>query len=231
MEAVGRLAELWRYPVKSMAGERLRAADVSWFGLAGDRRWAFVRDGVERSGFPWLTIRERSDMWRYRPDFEDPGDPEGSRTIVTTPAGEALDVADPALARELGHGARVIKQSRGVFDAFPLSIMSTGSVAAIGTAVGATLDPRRFRPNLLVEADAFAEEGWLGRELRIGGARVRVDERDPRCAIVNVDPESADRDPSILRAIAQERASCLGVYASVVEGGRVAEDDALYLAD
>ena len=231
MEAVGRVAELWRYPVKSMAGERVGEAYVSWFGVAGDRRWAFVREGVERSGFPWLTIRERSDMWRYRPAFEDPGDPEGSRTIVTTPAGEALDVVDPALARELGHGARVIKQSRGVFDAFPLSIMATGSVVAAGELVGGTLDPRRFRPNLLVEADAFAEEGWLGRELRVGGVRVRVDERDPRCAIVNVDPDTAERDPSILRAIAQERASCLGVYASVVEGGRVAEDDALYLAD
>jgi uncharacterized protein len=50
---------LWRYPVKSMAGEALVAAEVSWHGLAGDRRWAFVRDGVVRSGFPWLTLRER----------------------------------------------------------------------------------------------------------------------------------------------------------------------------
>ncbi|MFN2464119.1 MAG: MOSC N-terminal beta barrel domain-containing protein, partial [Candidatus Dormibacteria bacterium] len=55
--AVGRVAALWRYPVKSMAGEALAVADVSWHGLAGDRRWAFIREGQERSGFPWLTIR------------------------------------------------------------------------------------------------------------------------------------------------------------------------------
>ena len=60
---VGRVVSLWRYPVKSMAAEPLEQIDVSWHGLAGDRRWAFVQDGLVRSGFPWLKIRERSDMW------------------------------------------------------------------------------------------------------------------------------------------------------------------------
>jgi hypothetical protein len=70
---VGRVVALWRYPVKSMGGEALEEVDVSWHDLAGDRRWAFVRDGVVRSGFPWLTIRERSDMAHYRPAFLEPG--------------------------------------------------------------------------------------------------------------------------------------------------------------
>jgi hypothetical protein len=56
---VGRVVGLWRYPVKSMAAETLAEVDVSWHGLVGDRRWAFVREGAERSGFPWLTLRER----------------------------------------------------------------------------------------------------------------------------------------------------------------------------
>ena len=82
---VGRLGEIWRYPVKSMAGESLPRADVSWQGLAGDRRWAFIRPGIPRSGFSWLTIRQQPRMWQYHPGFAEPGDPDRSPTIVRTP--------------------------------------------------------------------------------------------------------------------------------------------------
>src|SRR5882762_8433793 len=66
---VGCVAALWRYPVKSMAGEALEHAQVSWHGVPGDRRWAFIRKDMVSSGFPWLTIRERPDLWRYCPSF------------------------------------------------------------------------------------------------------------------------------------------------------------------
>src|SRR5215216_4816472 len=118
---VGRVAALFRYPVKSMGAESLDAIDVGWNGFAGDRRWAFVRDGLERSGFPWLTIRERPEMWHYQPRFADANDPEKSVTLVCSPNGDEYDVVDPLLADELGHGARVIRQSRGIFDTMPLS--------------------------------------------------------------------------------------------------------------
>ena len=98
---VGRVVGLWRYPVKSMRAEELSAVDVSWHGLAGDRRWAFVRNGVPQSGFPWLTLRERPEMNRYRPSFVDPARAESSPLIVTTPSGAVLDVVDPALGAEL----------------------------------------------------------------------------------------------------------------------------------
>jgi uncharacterized protein YcbX len=219
---VGRIVALWRYPVKSMAGEPLEAADVSWHGLAGDRRWAFVRAGLERSNFPWLTIRERADMGSHQPSFVDPERPDASRTLVRTPAGEQLDVVDPALAASLGEGVRVIKQNRGVFDALPLSLISTASIGS--------LDMRRFRPNLVVEAPgAFPEDGWVGSTLAIGGMRMRVDQRDPRCVLVNVDPDTTERDASILRWIAQERETCLGVYGSTVSPGRVAVGDVVRL--
>ncbi|MEA2438885.1 MAG: uncharacterized protein QOH76_309 [Thermoleophilaceae bacterium] len=232
MTEVGRVAALWRYPVKSMAAESLEEVEVSWHGLAGDRRWAFVQDGLVRSGFPWLTIRERSEMWHYRPSFLKPDRPDASPTVVHTPAGERYDVTDPALAAELGHGARLIKQNRGVFDVMPLSLISTASIAAVGAMVGAELAPDRFRPNLLIEPaqDApFQEDGWVGSVLRIGGMRMRVDQLDSRCVLVSVDPATTARDPSILRAIAQERDSCLGVYGSTVEPGRVAVGDAVLL--
>jgi uncharacterized protein len=226
--AVGRVVSLFRYPVKSMAAQVLDEVDVSWEGFAGDRRWAFIQDGHERSGFPWLTVRELPVMWSYRPSFVDPLRPDKSPTVVRTPAGTELDVVDPALAAELGPGVRVIKQERGVFDAFPLSLISTRTVADLGATVGAHLDPLRFRPNLVIEAlddVPFPEEAWVGCVLHIGDMRMRVDKRDQRCIMVNVDPQTAKRNPAVLRAIGRERQACLGVYGSTVTPGRVAVGD------
>lgn len=231
MTVVGRVVALWRYPVKSMAAEALDGVEVSWHGLAGDRRWAFIRDGQVRSGFPWLTIRERPELAHYRPRFAEPDRPDASVTLVRTPSGGELDVADPALAAELGPGVRVIKQNRGVFDTMPLSLLTTQSLAGLGRLVGTDLAAGRFRPNLLVEASGrdFPEDAWVGRALRIGGLRMRVDQRDKRCVMVTVDPVTLDREPAILRAIARERDARLGVYGSTVEPGPVAVGDPVEL--
>jgi len=75
-----------------MVAEAIEAADVSWHGLAGDRRWAFIRDGMTRSGFPWLTIRYRPTMWRYTPRFTEPDRPVASPVLVRTPSGAVLEV-------------------------------------------------------------------------------------------------------------------------------------------
>ena len=183
-----------------------------------------MRPGLERSDFPWLTIRERPDMALHRPSFEDAEQPDASRTLVRTPSGESYDVVDPALATALGEGVRVIKQNRGVFDASPLSLISTASIGS--------LDMRRFRPNLVVEAPGeFPEDGWVGRTLSIGAMRMRADRRDPRCVLVNVDPDTTERDHSVLRWIAQERDACLGVYGSAVSPGVVAVGDPVLLED
>jgi uncharacterized protein len=230
MTEVGRVAALWRYPVKSMAAEPLEEVEVAWAGFAGDRRWAFVRSGIERSGFPWMTIRQRSNMGEYRPSFVDPSRPDDSRTVVSTPTGDELEVVDPALAAELGEGVRVIKQDRGVFDAMPLSLISTQSVAALGALVGSELDPLRFRPNLLIEAsEPYEEETWVGSVVRVGGMAMRVDQQDERCAIVTVDPVTSERNPAVLRTIAQQRDTCMGVYGSTVTPGRVAVGDPVVL--
>ena len=225
---VGRVAALWRYPVKSLAGEALDAADVSWHGVAGDRRWDFIRGGMVRSGFPWLTIRERPDLWRYRPRFTEPDRPDASPTVVRTPAGNEFDVVDPALAAEFGSGVHVMKQDRGLFDTAPLALITTQTVAGVGARVGAVLDVERFRPNVLIDASGagdFPEDDWVGAVIRIGDVRLRVDQRDRRCVMVNVDPATGARDPSVLRAIARERQACLGVYGTTVCPGRVAVGD------
>jgi len=231
MTMVGRIAALWRYPVKSMAGDELDAVEISWHGLAGDRRWAFIRDGQVRSGFPWLTIRERPELAHYRPRFADPDRLSASPVLVRTPGGSELDVADPALAVQLGPGVRVIKQDRGVFDTLPLSLLTTQTLADLGRLVGVGLAAGRFRPNLLVDAARhdFPEDAWVGRVLRIGELRMRVDLRDQRCVMVTIDPVTLRRNPAVLRAIARERDSRLGVYGSTVEPGQIAVGDPVEL--
>lgn len=231
--SIGRVVGLWRYPVKSMAAEPLESAPVSWHGIEGDRRWAFVRNGVERSGFPWFTIRQRNDMAHYRPSFRDPDKPDSSATVVRTPSGRTLDVTDPALAAELApDGARILRQTRGIFDTFPLSLITKQTIEALGDRVGHSLDVQRFRPNILVDAadaEAYPEDRWVGSVLRIGGMRMRVDKRDGRCVVITVDPATGERNPAVLRTVADERQGCLGVYGSTVEPGVVAMGDALFL--
>ena len=225
---VARVAELWRYPVKSMAGERLSAAAVGWHGLAGDRRWAFVRNDTPRSGFPWLTIREQALMLQYRPALRDLSRPDHSDVWVRTPEGEELDVIDPALAMQLAPGARAIKLDRGAFDTSPISLLSRQSVSGVAALVGTELEARRFRVNVVLEADGgFPEDEWVGATLEIGSARIRIDRRDQRCVVVNVDPVSTQRDSSILQAIARERQSRLGVYGSTVSPGWIEPGDAV----
>jgi uncharacterized protein YcbX len=233
--AVGRLTEIWRYPVKSMAGESLPRAEVSWQGLAGDRRWAFVRPGIPRSGFSWLTIRQQPRMWHYRPAFAEPDDPDRSETIVRTPDGRELEITDPRLAAELGDDLRVIKQDRGIFDSLPLSLITTRSIADLEgllDLIPGELSARRFRPNLLVEpygAAGFPEDGWLGAVLRIGSMRMRVDRQDPRCVVITVDPDRLDSSPAVLRTVVQQRRTFLGVYGSTVTPGTVAVGDEVVL--
>ena len=230
---VGHVVGLWRYPVKSMGAESLEFVDVSWFGLAGDRRWAFVRDDAIRSDFPWLTIRERNDMNHYRPSFVEPSRPDKSPTVVRTPSGNEIDVLDPCLSSELyPPGARVIKQQRGIFDTFPLSLITTQSISQLGESDGTELDVQRFRPNFLIDATdgiPFPEDHWVGCVLRIGTLRMRVDKRDGRCAVITIDPLTTERNPEILRTVASERQGCLGAYGTTVEPGKVSLHDDVVL--
>jgi uncharacterized protein YcbX len=234
---VGRVAALWRYPVKSMAGEALKHVDVSWNGLAGDRRWAFTQDTlVGSSGFPWMTIREWPAMGLLRPWLVQPDQSDASPVMLTLPSsGETVDITDPRVVTELGGGVRALKLNRGLFDSMPLSLLSTQTTARIGELASMpNIDERRFRPNLLIEGvdgtAPFVEDQWLGSVLQIGASlKIRVDQRDQRCVMINVDPDSGERNPEVLRVVARERRACLGVYGTVVEAGRVMVGDAVSL--
>ncbi len=171
---------------------------------------------MDQSGFPWLTLRENARMNHYVPSFVEPSQPDRSPTMVRTPRGDRLEITDPQLAVELWpDGARVIRQNRGVFDTFPLSLITMQTITALGRRVGHELDVARFRPNIVVDAGGetgFPEDEWVGRVLRIGGLLMRVDKRDGRCAVITIDPETTERHATILKTVAQERGGCLGVY-------------------
>jgi uncharacterized protein YcbX len=219
-----KVTALYRYPVKAMAGEALDSASFGWAGLEGDRRFAFVRS-QDRSDFPWLTIRQVPALTTYVPSLD------GGAVTVRTPVGRELDLASQELAEELaaahGRPVHLLQSSRGLFDAFPVSVISLQTVAAVSKLVGRELEPLRFRPNIVIDAPghAFPEEGWLGRELRIGAARLRLDVRDERCMVINFDPHTAERDPAVLRAVARHRETCAAVYGSCVEPGELRVGD------
>jgi uncharacterized protein len=229
---VARVAEVWRYPVKSMAGERLAAAELSWQGVAGDRRWAFVRPGRLHSGFPWLTVRQQPQLHHYRPTLVEPDRPDRSAVRVQDPKGRVYAVDDPALAAQLGEGVWAVKHDRGTFDASPVSLLTRQGLEALGRRVGTDVDARRFRPNLVLDAsvaEEFPEDGWVGRLLRVGTAVIRVDQPVERCAMVNVDPDSLARDSNVLRTIAQQRALDFAVYGSIVTPGTLRPGDPVVL--
>ena len=105
--------------------------------------------------------------------------------------------------------ARVIKQDVGVFDTMPLSLITTQTIASLGAWVEPTLTPERFRPNLLVEAtggEAFPEDEWVGSVLRIGDMRMRVDQRDVRCVMINIERAFTDESGPVVPGTALTRA-------------------------
>ncbi|MGD0377417.1 MAG: MOSC N-terminal beta barrel domain-containing protein [Streptosporangiaceae bacterium] len=230
---VGVVARLWRYPVKSMAAEAITSAYVSWAGLAGDRKWAFVRPASSHNGFPWLTIRDNPAMSGCVPTLLDPERPDKSAVQVRAPGGKTYGLADPGLAEELGAGARLMRLDRGAFDAMPVSLISTGTVSALCALAEVPGNELRFRPNLVIAPTAgapYAEDEWVGRALQIGEAIVRIDRRDTRCVIVNVDPGAGRPDAALLQVIGRHRGACAGVYGSTVRPGLVQAGDLVTIA-
>jgi uncharacterized protein len=224
--------QIWRYPVKSMRGESLEMTSVGWHGIAGDRRYAFVRS-ENRSGFPWLTGTKFPALTRYAARLEHPEKPDSSGVRVTGPDGLEHDLQAAALAAELGQGfgetLQVIKSDRGVFDELPISIIGAQTLTALEAESGVTLDNRRFRANIVLEMpddSAFLEDSWINSRLEFSsGLQVRINLRSVRCAMINLDPITAESDPRVLKTVVKSRATCAGVYASVERTGELCVGD------
>jgi uncharacterized protein YcbX len=273
--------EIWRYPVKSMQGERLKASAITAQGIPYDRGWA-VRDEKTQ------TIRGAKHLpklllcvARY---LEETSTGAVPHVEITLPGGERVRSDDPkvhaaisqAVGREVtlwpllgaeeldhyrikdeapkdvaaewrrlfmlepdeplpdldGFGSKLLKElSQYVaplgtyFDAFPINVLTESSVRWLQQrAPQAHLDVRRFRPNFLLSNDrveGLVEDGWIGGELRIGKASIKIVSRPPRCVMTSHAQPGLDRDPTVIRTIVREFRSCFSVYAGVILPGLV----------
>ena len=225
---LGRVASLHRHPVKSMRAEALESAELHWTGLAGDRQYAFVR-AADSSSFPWLTGRQVPGLVLHRARYA--GDDPRGAVRVLRPDGAELAVEDPALAAGLAEAAgepvHLLRLSRGTYDAMPVSVLTTAEAARVEQAHGASLGLARFRSNVVIEAASGAPADWGGAELAFGEARLRADWGIPRCAMITLDPDTAARDPAVLRTVAGRFGNRVGTYCSVSAPGVIRVGDAV----
>jgi uncharacterized protein YcbX len=285
MTIIGRVKELWRYPVKSMGGERLEAALVTMRGIPGDRGWA-LRDemsGEVRGAKKMPALLKCNACYVEEPSGSAiPAArvrlPDGTTMLTTDPA--ANDALSNLLGRQVTIWPQQPAESRDFyrrypdnpdfkielreimgrlpdeplpdfsglppeifeftsplgtfFDAFPLHLVTTASLAKLGSHnPAADLDVRRFRPNVVIESQeilsGFAEGDWGGRELVIGDTRIAVTIPTMRCVMTTLEQEGLRKDPSVLRTIVREAAQNLGIYADVAQGGKIAIDDPVAL--
>jgi uncharacterized protein len=234
---VGHVAQLNRYPVKSMAGERLMLAEVDWQGIEGDRQYAFVRS-ANGTRFPWLTAREVPAMVLHKASFADPGNPKRSAVLVETPDGSVCSLHDPLLRAHLetaaGEPAHLIQVARGLYDSMPISIQTSGGHARVEAAHGCALDSARFRANVMIESD-LATSDWQGLRLAFGGdedgAVVQCADPIARCVLVTIDPETGAKEPRVLRTVAQAFGNAYGLYATPARPGLIRLGDPVRVLD
>jgi uncharacterized protein YcbX len=239
MIQVGRIREIVRYPVKSMAGTTTDSALLGFHGLAGDRRFAFRRVGDD-SGNPWLTASRLQEMILYQPVGLDESTGEPLPTHVRTPAGSSVALRSPELQAEIagrfGTGVELMRLKHGIFDEAAISVISLATIAEIGREAGLEIDRRRFRPNIVVETEGsepFVEGEWIGGTLVFGDEdprpAVSVTLRDTRCMMINLDPETARQDGQVLKTVVRLNKTVAGVYATVVQKGTVRVGDRVSL--
>jgi len=235
---IGHVEAIFRYPVKSMAGERLEAATLGWHGLEGDRRLA-LRRLEERAGFPWLSASRLPELVLYAP-VRLSADELPSH--VRTPSGAELPVLGDELAadiaRRLGAPVEMMHMRQGVFDDASLSVIATDTVHEIARLAEQPADARRFRPNVLVRllrGGAFQEDAWVGGALMFvsgdpaDAPAIHVTQRDVRCSMVNFDPDTAASAPRMLKTVVQVHDNTAGVYGTVTRVGRIAVGQAVVI--
>jgi len=222
---IGRIEAIYRYPVKSMQGEALDAATLGWHGVDGDRHLALRRVDA-RGGNPWLSAERLPELVSFGP-LRRNGSADGLPTHVRTPQGGEWPVFGEALAAEVGrrHGAPVemMRLHHGIFDE-----ASIATVRETSRLAETRPDVRRFRPNLLVRSTRdvpLEEDEWVGGVLAFGDSdeapAVAVTMRDPRCGMVNIDPDGGSPAPDVLKACVRADGNHAGIYCTVTRTGRL----------
>jgi len=204
--------EIWRYPVKSMAGESLGSADLTEQGITGDRILQ-----VWNSAGRIVTARTRPALLGHRATLGPDGEPKVD--------GRVWSSADVAREVEVaaGKGTRLARsESEDRFDVLPLLMVTDGMLAAVG------YDRRRFRPNLVIGGVAgLSEREWEGGTLLIGAAVIGVEELRTRCIMTTYDPDTQVQDLEVLRRVQKEFAGRLGLNCYVLAPGHIRVGDSV----
>jgi uncharacterized protein YcbX len=261
MSIIGKVDSLWRYPVKSMRGEELDEAFAGFSGIYGDRLFAFRSSASPKGFPYFTAREQRKLLQyrpRFRhPDkaarpinlseAESMGanpvsaDPSELMIDVETPAGKTLAIDDPVLMDMLRadvdqkHQLTLMRSERALTDCRPVSVFSLQSARQLADETGTPIDKRRFRANIyldLASANGFAENEFVGRSLRIGPkVVVTILERDPRCMMITLDPDTGEKAPAILKKVAQAHDGMAGVYGAVLVEGILHKGDSVEVLD
>jgi MOSC domain-containing protein len=261
MAIVGKVDSLWRYPVKSMRGEELDEAFAGYSGIYGDRLFAFKSSASpigfpyltarEQRRLLQYRPRFRNPDKAARPINLTEAESMGANPLsadlselmveVETPNGKTLAIDDPALIEMLRtdidqkHQLTLMRSQRAMTDCRPVSIFSLQSARQLGEETGMPIDKRRFRANIFVDltsAQGFAENEFVGKTLRIGPkVVVTVLERDPRCVMITLDPDTGEKAPAILKDVAQAHEGMAGVYGAVIVEGMLHKGDSVEVLD
>src|SRR5437667_5597567 len=261
MSIVGKIDSLWRYPVKSMRGQELDEAFAGFSGIYGDRLFAFESSASPKGfPYLTAREQQRLLQYRphfrhpdkaARPinltEAESMGanpvwaDPAELMVDVETPDGQTLAIDDPSLIDMLRtdidqkHQLTLMRSERALTDCRPVSVFSLQSARQLGEETGTPIDKRRFRANVyvnLTSAQGFAENEFVGRSLRIGSkVVVRILERDARCVMITLDPDTGEKSPEILTKVAQAHEGMAGVYGAVMLEGMLHKGDPVEVLD
>jgi uncharacterized protein YcbX len=261
MSVIGKVESVWRYPVKSMRGEELDEAFAGYSGIYGDRVFAFRSSANHKGFPYFTAREQRRLLqyrprFRYpdkaaRPINLIEAESRDANPLladlaelvvdVETPAGKTLAIDDPALIEMLRadidqkHQITLMQSQRAMTDCRPLSIFSLQSAQQLAEETGTRVDKRRFRANVYVDltaSDGFAENDLVGRSVRIGSKVViTILERDPRCVIITLDPDTGEQAPAILKKVAQAHDGMAGVYGAVLVEGMVHKGDSVEVMD
>lgn len=208
------LAEIWRYPVKSMAGERLTRVDIGPLGLRGDRI-VHVQDARGRV----ITARTHPGLLGHHAVADEHDEP------LVDGAPWASDTSRSIVESIAGSGARFVRdETADRFDILPLLVATDGAIAAFG------YEGRRLRPNLVIGGvQGLEERSWEGRCLRIGKVLVGIEDLRGRCVMTTFDPDTLEQDRNVLRDIVRRFDGKLALNAFVIRGGGVQEGDEVEL--
>jgi hypothetical protein len=196
--------EMWRYPVKSMAGERLQSATLTEQGIVGDRV-VQVHDGRGRVA----TARTYPALLQFHAVL----DASGNVLVDGQPWDSAPVLA--AIEKVVGRGSSLVyDESPDRFDVLPLLVATDGAIAAFGR------DGRRLRPNIIIGGvEGLAERTWEGGRLVAGQVEIRVEDLRGRCVMTTFDPDTLAHDPTVLRDIVKRFAGTLALNCAVTAGG------------